>query len=613
VLKRFAAGLALGAALLGAQTAQATCQMQKIAELPVTMEGLRARVDAKINGQDTKLIVDTGYFFSALSDEAIAKYGVKRSTAPFGLQLRSIGGDIRDAHVAIAQDFSVAGAQFHNIEFLAGGRIGEPGVAGLLGENILGPFDVEYDLGHGMIRFFQAKGCGDSNLAYWSSGMTLSRLPIDNDGPVLKQVRMEAHLNGHAIQVVLDSGSGLSQLSLRAASSAGVQTTSPGVTPAGVGYGVFGAGREDYLAPFASFKIGDEEIRDTQLRMSNINLGRADMLLGVDFFLSHRILVSNTQKKIYFTYNGGPVFRLDQAGTRTAQTQAQPTPGVPTPTTAIGAPAASGGDQPATAADFLRRGQALAARRDFSGAVDDFGKGIELEPANSDLYIARANARLASRQAVLAMSDLNQALKIKPDDPRALLSRGDLYLDSGDVARARSDFEAALKAAPDNADLRLRIGGAYSNAGQFDAAIEQFDVWVAAHPNSDARLQILAGRCWARTAANKDLDKALADCNAAATGERVSIIMEPRGFLLLRLGRFDEAIAQFNGVLRLQPRDASAFLGRGLAELKKGQKADGERDLAQAVAIEPTVAARYKRFGFTPDAVAGGQTAPGLS
>ena len=30
------------------------------------------------------------------------------------------------------------------------------------------------------------------------------------------------------------------------------------------------------------------------------------MLLGADFFLSHRIYVANSRDKLYFTYNGGP-------------------------------------------------------------------------------------------------------------------------------------------------------------------------------------------------------------------------------------------------------------------------------------------------------------------
>jgi hypothetical protein len=36
------------------------------------------------------------------------------------------------------------------------------------------------------------------------------------------------------------------------------------------------------------------------------------MLLGADFFVSHRIYVSNAQHKMYFTYNGGPVFSAAQ-------------------------------------------------------------------------------------------------------------------------------------------------------------------------------------------------------------------------------------------------------------------------------------------------------------
>jgi hypothetical protein len=34
-----------------------------------------------------------------------------------------------------------------------------------------------------------------------------------------------------------------------------------------------------------------------------------DMLIGADFFLSHRIYVARSQGKIYFTYKGGPIFQ----------------------------------------------------------------------------------------------------------------------------------------------------------------------------------------------------------------------------------------------------------------------------------------------------------------
>jgi hypothetical protein len=36
------------------------------------------------------------------------------------------------------------------------------------------------------------------------------------------------------------------------------------------------------------------------------------MLLGADFLRSHRVLVAHSQRKIYFTYTGGPVFQLNR-------------------------------------------------------------------------------------------------------------------------------------------------------------------------------------------------------------------------------------------------------------------------------------------------------------
>ena len=34
------------------------------------------------------------------------------------------------------------------------------------------------------------------------------------------------------------------------------------------------------------------------------------MLLGADFLHAHRVLVAHSQRKIYFTYAGGPVFQF---------------------------------------------------------------------------------------------------------------------------------------------------------------------------------------------------------------------------------------------------------------------------------------------------------------
>ncbi|HXA39510.1 MAG TPA: aspartyl protease family protein [Phenylobacterium sp.] len=605
-----ALALAAAAALVAAApAAQAECKFEKFAEIPVTMEGLRPTMIAQINGQDAKFLVDTGAFFSGVTPDTSARYGMKRSVAPFGMTVQGVGGQKRDIQAVAADNFTFAGVGFRNTQFVVLGRIGGDGIVGNIGENLMGPFDVEYDLANGAIRYFKATGCGyDANLAYWSKGLAVSRVSIIDPTRILLKVVTSAKVDGHTIRVTFDSGSSLSVMSRNAAARAGIQIGSEGVVSGGITYGIYGKGLESFLAPFASFAIGDEEIKNTRLRISDIELPDSDMLLGADFFLSHRILISNSQKKVYFTYNGGPVFRLDQAAQRLAQGGSTPAPppasGVtPGAVATATAPApAIPGEQPKTAAEFARRASAEAARREFQAAIADDTRAIELEPDNGRHYRARAMARLAARQPVLAMADLDEALKRQPDDPEALMRRGELYLASRDLARAKSDFEAAFKLAPADSSLVATAGVAYARAGQYESAIRQLDTWIAAHPKDEDLPRALSARCYSRAAWGKELEMALADCDAALRRDRTSEVMTYRGLVLLRLGRLDEAIVQYTAAIKSQPRAAQALYGRGLAELKKGQKAEGDADLAAALAIGPGLAAEYQRLGLAPEA-----------
>ena len=77
--------------------------------------------------------------------------------------------------------------------------------------------------------------------------------------------------------------------------------------------------------------------------------------------------------------------------------------------------------------------------------------------------------------------------------------------------------------------------------------------------------------------------------------------MQNRGLVLLRMGRLDDAIAQYAAAIKAQPRAAQALYGRGVAELKKGQKTEGDADIAAATSIAPGLPAQFKRFGVAPE------------
>src|SRR5581483_8091857 len=142
-------------------------------------------------------------------------------------------------------------------------------------------------------------------------------------------------------RVQFDTGAATSLVGLRAAASAGKKPGDPGVEPAGYSTGIGRKAVQTWIATFPVLKIGDEEIHNARLRFGD--LGPFDMLLGDDFFLSHRVYVANSQHKLYFTYNGGPVFALNgpRKAPAGAAAAANASPGSDGTPTATGPPAGS--------------------------------------------------------------------------------------------------------------------------------------------------------------------------------------------------------------------------------------------------------------------------------
>jgi tetratricopeptide (TPR) repeat protein len=235
---------------------------------------------------------------------------------------------------------------------------------------------------------------------------------------------------------------------------------------------------------------GGEQIKNARLRIGDIELpGGADLLLGADFFLSHRIYVGANQHRIYFTYNGGHVFDLSVTdATRSAGGPAGDEP-VASLATADAGNTESGTvqarDEPRDAAGFRRRGAAFAARLDFRSAIADLDQAIRLDPADPENYFQRALANWRDHQAARAMADFDQSLSLRPDYVAALMGRGTLRLMSKEQAGARADFDRVAALAPNNASLDLRMAETYVNTGYFDDAISRFDRWVAAYPRDD--------------------------------------------------------------------------------------------------------------------------------
>lgn len=580
--------------MLTATAAEAGCTIGKLVDLPVTMAGLRPMVSAAIDGHAVRLLVDSGAFYSILTPGTATELGLRLQAAP-GFTIAGVAGS-GGASITSVKEFRISGYPIRNLKFLVAGN--ETGGAGVLGQNFLSFHDAEYDLANGTVRMMTATGCDRANLAYWAGGKPSALVRLEELKPYDRHIVGTVFVNGIAMRAIFDTGAPSSALTVAAAERAGVRLKDPGVEATGFTFGGIGRGRvRTWTAPFRSFAPGEgEEVRNTRLQIGDFrNLG-ADMLVGADFFLSHRVYVANTLRRMFITYNGGPVFRLDRAGDDGAPPSATAAAAPPS------VPATPGSDAGPDDADGLaRRGAASAARNDLPRALADLDRAVALAPKDARIRTQRARIHLAMRHDRLAAADLDEAVTLQPDDADARLLRAELRLRGSDPAGARADLDAVAGAVARASDMRLALGQLYDRLDALPEAIGQLDLWIAAHPNDIRRATALNDRCWFRALAGKDLPLALTDCDAALRlAPRAAPFLDSRGLVRLRMGDPAKAIADYDRALAAEPTLAWSRYGRGVARLREGQRAAGEADVAAALAIDPTLAERARRYGIVP-------------
>jgi predicted aspartyl protease/tetratricopeptide (TPR) repeat protein len=585
------------------------CSLNREAEVPITMSGLRPLMTAQINGKNARFLLDSGAFYSMMSTATAQEFKLKLSGSNYIVS--GVGGQQKTWFTTV-KDFSFLGAMFHDVEFMVSGSEIGGEEAGLIGENLLGHFDAEYDLAKGVVRLYKPQGCERTALAYWAAEQGFSLMDIETIGAGNAHIIGVAYIDGKKIRAMFDTGASTSVLSLVAARNLGIDVNAPGVVAAGYSYGIGRGVAKSYIVPVSSFRIGDsEEIKNTRIRVSGIRLSNADMLVGADFFLSHRVFVSNTQHRLYLTYNGGAVFNLASAVTtkpgpleetaKTPECEASSDCAAPSQPPATDATGAAADD----AATFARQGAAFASRRDYENALLNLSKAIDIDATNSQFFYERANIQLQMHHESAALDDLNRAIALDAGLMDAYIARSRVYAGEKKAVEALADLDAADKLAPAHSQIRLALADLYMFLESPGGAIRQWDLWIDSHPEDAHFVRALALRCFAKAMQNRNLDSALSDCNRAMALANMrnpdeAWLIANRGFVRLRQGASDKALSDFNDALKLQPNNAGALYGRGVALMKTSKAKQGQADIDAAEKLDQTIKERMQHYGVVP-------------
>lgn len=359
VLLSFTA-LTLGlAALLPAAASDAACQLHRLASFPVEIHNNQITVTGSLNHHPIEFLVDTGFPSTIILSPNAGRYDLavgdllaqqNYHTMPVG---KGYTDEMRIGKLPVTH--AILGVFGKRLDF------GDKSLVALLGNDIWAGYDLEIDLPHKTINLMKPEGCQSGDLAYWTNSFNM--VDIDtSSGKVLLQVA----LNGHKVTAALDSGTPYSTVSDKFAGALGIAADSAETvkidTPHygaqqssdmysltqityGLGYNLyrspdiyqfgdynpFGrdpqAPRYSYVGKFANLTLDGETIAPAKLQLKRLPMANPetgshlprpvfteDLALGVDFLRSHHVLISYSQQKLYFTYEGGAAFQVSDSG-----------------------------------------------------------------------------------------------------------------------------------------------------------------------------------------------------------------------------------------------------------------------------------------------------------
>jgi predicted aspartyl protease len=335
-LRSPAVSAAIAAALLPlfAPLALAACTLEQLAEL-TTSASSPPVVPVTINGQAASIVVGTGAVNSIIWRSAAQ--ALHLTIAPYHRSIAPVAGGADTLGRVWVKDLAVGGFVLHDFVMLADGRPGSEQNVGILGENFLSNFDIEFDLGKNVIRLFRAEGCKSGQAVYWANSYSVVDLAraagaiadgtnlLSSRRHFIDPGRVIAHvsLNGQDALAMFDTGAPQSVVSSAFVRSRNIPSESVPIEAA-PGPGLAGKAVPTEVATFSVLSIGQENLQNVRLQVADLWGGTrqvdtgsmvahdavapADMLIGSDFFRAHRVFMSNSQGKLYFTYQGGPVF-----------------------------------------------------------------------------------------------------------------------------------------------------------------------------------------------------------------------------------------------------------------------------------------------------------------
>lgn len=230
-------------------------------------------------------------------------------------------------------------------------------------------------------------------------------------------------------------------------------------------------------------------------------------------------------------------------------------------------------------------------------AIDVINRSISLAPGGqlgAEMLVRRAAMREPD-DFVRREEDITTALKLEPTNLSALFGKAALEYDRGDFASAAQSYIQIREVDGNKPGTLNLLGFALYRSGHTAEADQIFEQARTLARNS----QTLSALCWGKVSFNVALDRALEECQAALKLDPDEPhVLDSRGMIYLRMGRFKEARSDFDRALRQFPQQANSLFARAVLRARTGDWDGARKDAQAALRLWPHAAETFQRWGI---------------
>ena len=214
------------------------------------------------------------------------------------------------------------------------------------------------------------------------------------------------------------------------------------------------------------------------------------------------------------------------------------------------------------AAAYYSLGEKKLVLKDYTGAITDLDKAIELHPEYLRAHYERGRAQAYLGDYDSGIASCTQVIKMDPEDADAYYVRGSVKARRGDYAEAIVDLDKAIELDAEHANaysnrggVKFRFGESETARGNAKAAQRLYEAAIA---DCDKAIQI-------------DPEHANPYNNRGGVKFKFGESETARGNTKKAQSLYESAIADCTQSIKIDPEDANTYNNRGLAKTALGE------------------------------------------